>query len=500
MIIAKSINPHKFHVNMANEVWKDLIGYEGQYQVSNLGKVRTLDYKKTGTIRLMKLEKRKHGLYVMTKDFVRHEVHVLVARAFIYEYEDGMEIKHKDGNILNNNSENLECYTPQQFVSLEGEEWRNVVGFEGRYEVSNLGRVRSLVKYSRWQKVPRLLTTRINCNGYLMIMLKAEDGSFKTDVVHRLVARAFVDGYQKGLVVNHRDENKLNNHADNLEWITSRENTLYGSAIKKMEAKVLADMAQEVERFAPNGNVIAIYKSLSAASRSTGLSIAAIKARCRRHAEGWRMKGDGFIPKQDKEEVRNPEEWRDVVGYEGRYQVSSWGRVKAMARHICSGFIMNGIVPEKMLKLRSNKNGRLTVSLTLNGMQKNKQVHRLVAMAFLTRPSEEYDQVNHKDENPQNNYVGNLEWCTSKYNANYGIHHLNNQEMHHIVEQRNRLSLYGAEKPVLCIDEDGCVIRRYKSLSAAARLLKLSSSHISACCKGKRLTVGGYRWAYDNEQ
>ena len=92
---------------MANEVWKDLIGYEGQYQVSNLGKVRTLDYKKTGTIRLMKLEKRKHGLYVMTKDFVRHEVHVLVARAFIYEYEDGMEIKHKDGNILNNNSENL---------------------------------------------------------------------------------------------------------------------------------------------------------------------------------------------------------------------------------------------------------------------------------------------------------------------------------------------------------------------------------------------------------
>lgn len=484
---------------MEQEIWKDIEGYEGQYQVSNLGDIRTLDYKKTGTIRLMKQEKRKHGLYVMTKDFVRHEVHRLVAHAFVNEYREGVEIKHKDGNILNNRADNLECYTPQQFVSLEGEEWRNVVGFEGRYEVSNLGRVRSLVKYSRWQKVPRLLSTRINRNGYLMIMLKAEDGSFKTDVVHRLVALAFVDGYQKGLVVNHRDENRLNNHADNLEWITSRENTLYGSAIEKMEAKVLADMAQEVERIDANGNVIASYKSLSAASRSTGFSIAAIKARCRRHAEGWRMKGDVFIPKTDKEEVRNPEEWRDVVGYEGRYQVSSWGRVKAMARQIYSGFFINSIVPEKILKPRPNKNGRLTVNLTLNGKQKNKQVHRLVAMAFLIKPGEEYDQVNHKDENPRNNYVSNLEWCTGKYNANYGIHHLNNQKMHHIVEQRNRLNSYGAEKPVLCIDEDGCIIRRYKSLREAARVLKVSSSHISACCKGKRLSVGGYRWVYDND-
>ena len=481
---------------MEQEIWKDIKGYEGQYQVSSLGNVRTLDYKKTGTIRLMKLEKRKNGLYVMTKDFVRHEVHKLVASTFLENYEEGMVIHHKDGNVGNNHFYNLECCQSSKFVSLSGEEWRSVVGFEGRYEVSNLGRVRSFVRYSRWQQVPRLMKPRISSRGYFMVRLKYGDGSSKADVVHRLVALAFIDGYKEGYVVNHKDENKLNNRVENLEWVSYRENTLYGSAISKMETKVLAEMAIEVERTDAIGEVIARYKSISAASRSTGLSISSIKVRCRRHVDGWRIKGDKFVPMPRCIEERSQEEWRDVQGYEGRYQVSSWGRVKAMPRLITSGPFKNTIVPEKILKLQCNWDRRMVVTLTLRGKQKHEQIHRLVANAFLKKPNNECDQVNHKDENPQNNYVGNLEWCTAKYNTNYGVSQLNRQNMSAVLEKRNQFGLYGAEKPVLCVDMDGCIVSSYRSISEAARIFKLSSSHISACCKGKRKSAGGYMWVY----
>ena len=105
------------------------------------------------------------------------------------------------------------------------------------------------------------------------------------------------------------------------------------------------------------------------------------------------------------------EEWRDIKGYEGRYQVSNLGRVKSLNyRHTNK---------EKILSNTTNTKDYLTVSLYKNGKIKTYYIHKLVAAHFIPNP-DNYKEVNHKDENKSNNCVSNLEWCSREYNQNYG--------------------------------------------------------------------------------
>ena len=124
----------------------------------------------------------------------------------------------------------------------EAEVWRPVVGYEGKYEVSNFGRVRSLDRMVPG-KFPgmyanvrgKILTEIKNKSGYLRVNLCNENGA-KASFVHRLVAMAFVDGYEKGLEVNHKDENPQNNCASNLEWCTPLYNSNYGKRNARVSA------------------------------------------------------------------------------------------------------------------------------------------------------------------------------------------------------------------------------------------------------------------------
>ena len=99
------------------------------------------------------------------------------------------------------------------------------------------------------------------------------------------------------------------------------------------------------------------------------------------------------------------EEWRDIKGYEGKYKVSNLGRVYSFYKREC-------LEPGEV-------KGYLQVSLYKNGKRNIFNVHRLVALHFIPN-SNNYKEVNHKDENKQNNRVDNLEWCDRKYNQNYG--------------------------------------------------------------------------------
>ena len=180
--------------------------------------------------------------------------------------------------------------------------------------------------------------------------------------------------------------------------------------------------------------------------------------------------------------------WKDISGYEGIYQVSNFGNIKSLERYFPSKNPKTPIahVNEKILKLSANKKGYLSANLYKNGKMKNIQVHRLVAQAFIPNPND-FPQVNHKDENPSNNNVNNLEWCTRKYNCNYGRRNL-------------KIGQFSTKSRIVQCDLDGNPIRIFENGYDAGRYLKKDATSIYSCCSGKQTTAFGYRWCREGEK
>ena len=155
------------------------------------------------------------------------------------------------------------------------EEWKDIKGFEGRYQVSNMGRVKSLARYVTIRNkvggltdrpVPeRIISTNKTKRGYLIVTL-CKDAKMYYHSLHRLVALHFCDGYKPGMVVNHRDENPENCQASNLEWCTYKYNSNYGTGIARSSRKLWKGIAQ----YDKNGNLLATYKNGIVASEKTG--------------------------------------------------------------------------------------------------------------------------------------------------------------------------------------------------------------------------------------
>jgi hypothetical protein len=135
---------------------------------------------------------------------------------------------------------------------------------------------------------------------------------------------------------------------------------------------------------------------------------------------------------------------------------------------------------------------------------KRKFIHRLVAEAFIPNP-DGLPMINHKDENRKNPHVSNLEWCTAKYNQNYGTcierRKLNTDYSKQIYKDTAKYAIQFWKKPVLQFSKDGEFIARYESAQEAGRINKCHGGHITECCKGKRYkTVGGYIWKLEKEE
>lgn len=172
--------------------------------------------------------------------------------------------------------------------------------------------------------------------------------------------------------------------------------------------------------------------------------------------------------------------WKYIEGYEGKYQISNFGRVKSLN--------YNKTGKERLLKINFNS-GYGIICLFNKNVRKYLYIHRLVAQAFLENPLN-LPEVNHIDEDKTNNSVGNLEWCDSKYNNNHGTR----------IERMSKTQTNRKDQSIQ-IDQftkSGIYVKTWLSTHDAERN-GFSRKHIIECCKGIYKSHKGYIWKYHIE-
>lgn len=184
---------------------------------------------------------------------------------------------------------------------MSDEVWKAIKGYEGLYEVSNLGRVRSLDHYASNGSAQilyrgKILSPNMGTNGYYSVQLCKNNNPVRK-MIHRLVAQAFIPPVKGCDIVNHKDENRTNNRADNLEWCDIKYNTNYGTGMSRLS---------RIKRGVPNPKKYKrvlcigtgrIYQSVKDASISTGVNRTAISM----VLSGKRKKAGGYMWKVAKQ-------------------------------------------------------------------------------------------------------------------------------------------------------------------------------------------------------
>lgn len=196
------------------------------------------------------------------------------------------------------------------------------------------------------------------------------------------------------------------------------------------------------------------------------------------------------------------EVWRDVVGYEGLYQVSNLGRVKGLPVATRFGQRIKKH-PERILVPTIGKRGYYVVGLSKEGKTVLKTLHRLIAIAFIPNPKN-LPYIDHIDTNRLNNSIDNLRWCTPKENSNNPLSILHQSEASKrkwedgCFDNRNNLHYI----KVAQYRKNGELVKIWDSIIEAAKTLGIDSSSISSICLGtnkNRHTAGGFVWKHYGE-
>ena len=175
------------------------------------------------------------------------------------------------------------------------------------------------------------------------------------------------------------------------------------------------------------------------------------------------------------------EEWRDVVGYEGLYQVSDQGRVKSLERKLPHWRGGEQIKKERILNPGIDRDGYLKLNLCAGGKTRTFFVHRLVCQVFHENPDNK-PQVNHINEDKTDNRACNLEWCTCKQNINHG--------------SRNERVAKALGKPIGQYKLDGQLIKVWPSAYMVERQTGFSQACIWGVANGRYKQAYGYIWKY----
>ena len=174
--------------------------------------------------------------------------------------------------------------------------------------------------------------------------------------------------------------------------------------------------------------------------------------------------------------------WKPIIETDNKYEISNFGNIRSVDRYakVCGGGTR--FIKGKAIKPAKCTNGYLELQASMGKSKKLFLVHRLVAQYFIPNPNK-YPEVNHKDENPQNNHISNLEWCTPKYNCNYGTR--NQRCMEKVIK-----------RPVRQLTLNGEFIAEYPMIKEAMRTTGVDETQIIRVCKGKNVTAGGFKWEY----
>jgi hypothetical protein len=251
-------------ITSIEEEWKTIPDHP-DYRISRSGKICNIN---NNYVRTASKNKDYPAVFIKNKHYL---VHRLVAQAFIPNPENKPCVNHKDGNRNNYDANNLEWVThtenmhpsrcksklPKRYALpvnvIEGEIWKDVVGYEDKYQVSDLGRVirkeytqkakftikDEVISYDRVE--PAVLAVQhLNINGYMFVAATVNDKRTNWKV-HRLVAQAFIPNPENKPFVNHINGIKSDNKLSNLEWVTRSENSIHSLIIGTVEQPVIAN-------------------------------------------------------------------------------------------------------------------------------------------------------------------------------------------------------------------------------------------------------------------
>ena len=169
--------------------------------------------------------------------------------------------------------------------------------------------------------------------------------------------------------------------------------------------------------------------------------------------------------------------WKSIKGYEDKYQVSNFGRVKSLKRVVPHKLYGTKVVPERFLKAYLRSHGYYCISLWNNNSKTDKYIHRLLAIYFITNPNN-YPCINHIDGNKTNNSINNLEWCTIKQNNEHSY--------------ANGLNSLNRKIKVCSYTTNECVI--YRSIRQASININKNPDYLHVALKRNKFSNNEYHW------